>query len=288
MADKRWVSTTGDLGAVASYDPSGVPIDLDSLYFDGSSNQDAHTSMSTFSAITITRFWAQPPFQGDIGANGNPILMTAKQLVHQGSGSVYHDHPAVSGPSYIVIDSPNLQDAYTLTATGGAGGLDATWSVVNGRMIVLDNSSSVLGTLLVGPGRLAAPIVDIGKINTVADYRQSGGFVTTKTPLAANLSTSRAIIDGGTLVYHKDATTTLPWTKMAITGGRVEYNGVGVSGGVHMTECVLASGILDMTKDSRAKTISKLIILPGGVFLTHKNITVTTLIDLRGSYPILP
>lgn len=283
MADKRWVSTTGDLNATASYTPSGVPGSGDSVYFDGSSNMDAFTNLSALSGFTIVRFWMQSPYQGDIGANGNPITIGPSHLVHNGSGSLYHASNGAA--SYIVIDSPNLQDAYTLTDTGGSAGLTNVWAVVNGSMIVLDSTNITLGTLLVGPGRSAPPIVTIGKIAASFRLRQSGGYVVTKTPLGNNSATDRSVLDGGTLVYHAEGTA--KWTQLEITGGRMEFNG-GVIGGVCLDEGIISSGTLDMTKDSRAKTITKLTIMPGGSFLTHRNITVTTLIDLRDSYPILP
>jgi hypothetical protein len=88
------------------------------------------------------------------------------------------------------------------------------------------------------------------------------------------------VLDGGLLVY--DYTGTSGWNNVEVAGGRFEYNGTGT-----MTFCIVNSGVLDMTKDSRAKTITTLIIMPGSTFLTHDNITVTTLIDLRGTYPIL-
>jgi hypothetical protein len=284
MADKRWVSTTGDLNAAASYSPSGVPGAGDSLYFDGTSNMDVLSNLNALQSFAITRIWIQKAYQGNIGAVGNPMIVGPSHLVHNGSGSVYHESNGSS--SYIVIDSPNLQDAYTLTSTGGSAGLTNVWAVVNGSMDVLDNTANTtLGALIVGPGRVAPPTVTIGRIAASFRLRQSGGYVVTKTPLGNNSATDRSVLDGGTLVY--DVAGTAKWTQLEIAGGRMEFNG-GVIGGVCIDECVISSGVLDMTKDSRAKTITKLTILPGGEFLTHRNITVTTLIDLRGDYPILP
>ena len=113
----------------------------------------------------------------------------------------------------------------------------------------------------------------------VSNYRQSSGTVTTKSDLGT--STGSCVIDGGTLIY--DMTSADNWAKMDITGGYVQYNGTGT-----LSACVVSNGVLDMTYDSRAKTITNLVLLPGATFLTHFNITVNTLIDLRGESPILP
>lgn len=291
MADKRWVSTTGDLNAAASYSPSGVPVDLDSIHCDGSSNFDWLSNLSSFSpTITQTRFWFQAAYQGNAGAEGNPLKASAKYFIHQGSGSIVHHLFSGASNPYVVIDSPNTQDAYTLTDTDGAAGLTITLACLNGGVKLLDNDNIVVGRMIVGDGRSGQsnPIVDIGTVGSVVGYRQNSGYVVTKNPLGANVSTDYAVLDGGTLVYHAQAHATRKWARVEITGGRMEFNGVGVVATVNMDLCIVSSGTLDMTKDSRAKKITTLILMPGSTFLTHQNITVTNLVDLRGSYPILP
>ena len=288
MADSRWISTDGRLGTTTSYSPTGVPIVGGNLFFDGTSQMDVVDDLDEFALFAMNKVWVQRAYEGDIGADGNAWQLSAKYLIHNGAGSLFHD--AVSGATtpYVIVDSPNMQDAYILTDTDGAGGIDYTWAILNGKVKVLDNSSTVLGNFLVGPGRTSQPIVDIGLINSSVYYRQAGGLVTTKTALGSSASTSRTIIDGGTLIYHADATGSKIWNKVEITGGAMIFNGLGVSGGVHMGECTITSGTLDMTRDSRAKVITTLRLMPGANFFTHSNITVTNLIDLRGTQPVLP
>ena len=289
MADKRWVSTTGDLNAAASYSPSGVPVDLDSLYLDGSSNIDVMSNLTALSAggISMTRVWLQSPYQGDFGADGNVFFASVKHLIHNGSGSLYHHAIAPVTSSYFVIDSPNQQDAYTLVDTDGAAGATMTLACISGGARIAEKVGAtgiVLRELLIGGrGGVFSPTVAIESFNSIITYRQSGGYVNMRKGLGSDFggTAGRAILDGGTLVY--DALGTSGWNKLEITGGRMEYNGTGT-----MTSCIVSSGTLDMTKDSRAKTIATLILMPGAVFVTHRNITVTTLIDLRDSYPILP
>ncbi|MFH1108732.1 MAG: hypothetical protein V1790_06010 [Planctomycetota bacterium] len=280
MADKRWVSTDGNLSTAASYSPSGVPTVGDSLFFDGSSQMDVVSGLTAFSAFDMTQIWTQSPYRGDIGADGNPLTAQVRWLIHQGSGSLFHAYKSHTSQAYVVIDSPNLQDAYTLVSTNGAAGVNMTLACLNGGIRILDNATSAIGTLLVG-GKFTSrlPIVNIGLTSGVVTYRQTGGTVTTKTPLG--ISTSHAIIDGGTLVY--DAGATDDWAWMEIAGGYVQYNSAAT-----LTRCTVSSGTLDMMGDSRAKTITTLTLLPGSRFLTHKNVTVGTLIDLRESFPILP
>jgi hypothetical protein len=291
MTDKRWVSTTGDLNAAASYSPSGVPVDLDSLHLDGSSNIDVLSNLTALSAggMSLTRVWLQSPYQGDFGADGNVFYASVKHLIHNGTGSLYHHALSPLTSSYFVIDSPNQQDAYTLVDTDGAAGVTMTLACISGGVRIAERVGAtgiVLRELLIGGrGGSSAPIVAIESFNSIITYRQSGGYVNTRKGLGSDFggTAGRAILDGGTLVY--DALGTSGWNKMEITGGRMEYNGTGT-----MASCIVSSGTLDMTKNSRAKVITSLILLPGATFLTHKNITFGSpgLIDLRDSYPILP
>lgn len=282
MADSRWVSTSGDLNAAASYAPSGVPADTGSLYFDGSSNQSVVSGLTAFSGYAngITRLWTQSPYLGDVGANGNSLVAAIKYLIHNGSGSFYHSHLSAWPKSYIVVNSPNQHDAFILSGTDGAGGVDLTVAVLQGHAEVLTDNTIVLGTLLVGGAGVQYPSVEIGVINACNSYRQTSGFVTTKTGLGT--STDRALIDGGTLIY--DSTATSGWANVEVAGGLFEYNGTGT-----MAFCIVSSGTLDMNQDSRAKTITKLILMPGANFLTHDNITVPSggFFDYRVSPPIL-
>lgn len=291
MADKYWVSTDGNVTTAASWSPANAYASGDSVFFNELSQVDVTAGLSSLGAAEpLAKAWIQKTYEGDIGANGNPWNLTATRLIHNGPGSIYHNSltAGLASKDYVVIDSPNMQDAYILTGTDGSGGLANTWAILNGAMRVLDNSTSVIGTLLVGPGRRAAPRVEIGAINSCAYFRQAGGTVITKTPLGSNAATNRAILDGGTLIYHKDATGANIWRNLEITGGHMVFNGLTVSGGVHMTECTVTSGILDMTQDSRPKVITTLRLMPGATFLTHSAITVTNLIDLRSSQPVLP
>lgn len=284
MADSRWASTDGNMATAASYAPSGVPIVNYSLYFDGSSNMDANSGMGTLDGFDGTRIWLQRPYQGDVGAEGNSLFVRAKYLIHQGSGSLYHGFDTVhtSGVGYTVVDSTNLQDAYTLTDGTAASGM--SWYFLNGGSRILDNVNAYsIGGMFVGSKVFSSsPTLNIGTgLNTVTSYYQQSGVVSTKVALGPSSGAGYAVINGGRLTY--EAIATASWNRLLLVGGYVTYNATGT-----LTDCVISSGTLDMTKDSRAKTITNLTIMPNGNFLTHANITVTKLIDLRPEVSILP
>jgi len=277
VADKRFVGTDGYLDAVTSWSPSGVPTAGDSWFFDGSSQYDVVSGLTTFTAVDTQQIWLQSAYQGNVGADGNGLQVPVGFLIHNGSGSLYHrfiTHGSLA--TNIFIDSPNLQDAYMLASGGDA---NCILACIRGKSYLLGGAGP-LSCLFVGAtGWGGGTIVDIGaSFGNVTYYRQSAGTVTTKSDLGT--SSGSCVIDGGTLVY--DATSADPWAKMDITGGYVQHNGTGTLG-----LCIVASGVLDMTQDSRAKTIGVLVLMPGANFLTHKNIAVGHLYDYRVSPPIM-
>lgn len=275
MADKRWVSTTGDFSAAASYSPSGVPAVNDSIYADGSSQVDMLSGLTVFTAQNIARMWLQPPYQGDAGATGNPLNAQIRWLIHQGTGSVHFAQRVNSqGQTHIVVDSPNQQDAFELKSVANTCYLEC----VNGGVTILDGAGA-LGGILVGSRTGIGPFVTIGTGVTAVNFRLSSGIVTTKSPVGT--AAGGCVIDGGTLIY--DALGTTLWNRLDVTGGTVIYNG-----NANLSEAIVSSGTLDMTQDSRAKTIAVLILMPGANYLAHDNITAAVKIDLRDSYPILP
>lgn len=275
MTDYRWVSTDGNLNAAASFSPAVVPGATDSVYFDGTSDFDVLTNLNVWTGLDLTRLWVQEGYDGDIGADGNPLVAGIHHIIHQGTGRFFLSPEQHGSVVYVVIDSPNQVDAFKLVTQAPTGfGLYC----INGG-VDISNSVTGIGTLFIaGRDSMNFPRVGIGSGVTVGNYIQRSGVVTTKSVLG----TSNCILDGGLLIA--DALGTSNWTNIInITGGTFQYNGSG-----NITQVMLANGTLDMSQDSRAKTITILVLLPGAEFITHNNITVTLTIDLRGSVPVLP
>jgi hypothetical protein len=249
----------------------------DSWYFATPGLPNISSGLAAFIAVDVDKLWVQSPFESDIGAEGNPLNAPVRSFIHQGSGSVYYTYQTPLGLyNYFLIDSPNQQDAFTFAANGNT---KCSIFVRRGAANLLGGAGP-LERLFVGGSFGVGPYVTIGaNFGGVTYYYQSGGTVTTKSDLG--ISTGDCIVDGGTLVY--DATSTDAWNRIVLTGGLMQYNGTGT-----LTEGLVLSGTLDMTQDSRAKTITTLIIGPGGNFHTHDDITVTNLIDLRLPVPVFP
>lgn len=273
---KSWVSTNGDLNSAASWSPSGTPVVSDHWFFGDSSQVDVISNLSAL--LGGSRIWVQKTYEGNVGANGNPLVVYFNTMVHQGSGSIYLNRTAYP-TSFLTVDSPNLIDAMTITAVGATVPGDEELFVLclSGGVEFL-NDFGILYGLHVGSPQATVTIGSGSGI--IRHYSQNSGTVTTKRPLGGTSASprGRALVAGGTLTYDVSATTA--WNDLEITGGRVVYNGTGA-----LSNCIVSSGILDMTEDYRAKTISFLLLYPGATFLTHPAITVTQLIDARQSPP---
>jgi hypothetical protein len=278
-ADKRWVSVDGDLSAATSWSPIGVPGLNDSLFFDGDSDMDVVSHLAAFSGVDKNLIWMTGNYYGSVGADGNPLTVPVAHLIYSGLGSLYHAFQTHSTQTtYVVIDSTNLQDAYTFASGGSATSLNLF--LINGHVNILSGAGPFAGISVGSRSFTNQPEVTIGNsVGNVTNYFQRSGVVTTNSALGT--SSGSCIVDGGSLIYT--AAGTSDWNRLVITGGNVKYNGTGT-----LAECVVSNGTLDMTHDSRAKTITTLTLLPGAVFSTHFNITVTNLIDLRTANPILP
>lgn len=285
MADKVWVSTNGNVNDAASWSPSGVPAANDSIYFDESSQQDAVSGLTALSGFDLTRVWIKEGYEGNIGADGNPFTVKPGRLIHEGSGSLYlsqADHASIS-PN-VVVDSPNLIDAFTLTAAGS----DLRLHVLSGAAKILDNVGAF--TVLTVSQKRISTSLEIGSgTGEISYYYQNGGTVTTKRGLgpASGTVDGTCVMDGGRLVIADDFNLSSTWFLLNLAGGVVEHNAI-VSSGAMPQNIFVSSGLLDMTKDYRAKTISLLVLMPASQFATHPNITTDVLVDLRTTPPILP
>lgn len=280
MADSIWISTDGNLNAAGSYSPSGIPGAAGNIAFDGSSDVDVSSGLTALSAVDLTRIWTQPGYDGDVGASGNPLTTAVRRLIVQGSGSFWYAQEDHATYNTTMVDSPNQQDAFTLVSTAATlGGLYC----LNGGVDILSGAGTIAYFMIGSRSSFSIPLVTVGTGVTVTNLILRSGSLTTKSVLGSTI----CVIDGGTLISDASMSGTGWSSVMHIAGGTVQFNsGSGVANAA--SQIIVSSGTLDMTQDTRAKTIARLILLPGANFLTHDNITVTTLTDLRGTVPILP
>ncbi|MDO8630465.1 MAG: hypothetical protein Q7R41_08220 [Phycisphaerales bacterium] len=237
------------------------------------------SNLSAFSGSDKTEIRIERAYDGNIGDDGSPLLVGVKYLAHYGTGTLVASLEDHASWSTVVIESPNQQDAFVLT--GSAAALLDLHFIDGG--VSLQGATTVIDNMNVGGrGMLYNPQVTIASsVGDVSRYYQDSGIVTTERPLG--VTGGACLLNGGLLIYDMSATTS--WPRITIAGGTYRHN----ANATLSRAVVCAGGVLDMTGDSRAKTISGLTLKPGATFLTHRNITVSSLTDLReAGNPILP
>lgn len=271
VADKIWISTTGDMNAVGSYSPAGVPGNGDSLSFPGSafggSDHSATVNTDALAGVTLAQVLSYPTYPGDIGTVAAPAEVgdvSTTSLVHQGSGTWYIGRAV----SWACIDSPNAVLAAEFAVTNSI-------TDVRGGHVVFRAGASVsrLGVMETGPSVTSVELK--GTTTTFANVQMSGGFARCERD---QVGASTLVLNGGTWVQGQ--TSTEPFTNAQVAGGTFIYNGTGT-----LSKCIVLNGAVDFSQDTRAKTVAILKIHPTGDFVTNNNLTIISYWDLRQAIP---
>lgn len=271
MADKVWVSNTGDVNAISSWNPAGVPVDGDNLIFGSGTQQDITSNLSTFSSVSIGSVWFLPTFTGAIGAEGNyfdlgnAIPGNRPNIFCEGTRDAYLT--GTSGNTGILVwDSDASLFAESnlfaqIAARKGIVNLVGTSTIAELRMSQSpDGSSAIVNALGSGGPIIGAAYVAAGVLNserTITQLDQSGGTVTQEG------STSIATLNlySGTMVYNSTG---------AITNMRI------------------SGGVADFTQTADAKSVSADIWVESpGELLDSGNLTWSFLFDLRNARPVI-
>ena len=85
MATPVWISQNGDWNATASWSTGVVPVDNDTVIFDGSSQRSVTAGLDQ-SAVDLDLLWIKDSFRGDIGVPGASLEIAADVVSMQGGG----------------------------------------------------------------------------------------------------------------------------------------------------------------------------------------------------------
>ena len=270
MATKIWVGTTGgsegDLSEPANWQPSGVPVASDNIYFDGGvSNQDVTTTLDHFtSSPAFSSVHVLDTYTGKIGQAATPMSVHPGDLfLHEltgiasttGSQRLNFDiedaacNVICTGSSSVAADagSPPIRiigshSSNTLTVSGDAyigvaigPGESAEYTTINTAL----NQSGIGPTLLLGSGC------------TLTTVEMGGGTITNRGSNITTLGVSNA-----KYISQGSCTHTLV---NIMPGGAVEHN----SSGTITTLTIAGNGSFDLSADGRAKTITNATVAAG-------------------------
>lgn len=292
MANKVWASTSStDPSVGGNWSPSGVPTATDTVYFDGAvSNVNIDTALTTLNGVALTAVHILDSYTGLLGSATAPLEIEATDFyIHKSSGQA---NSQGSRRLWLDIGSTNASVTVTGSATTSADagqppvricGTGTNNFYISGSASVGIGASSpiesctitTLNTMQGAAG--GAPTVTVGEGVTFAAFEISAGDVLNR---GANVS-GASLVTGGT--YRVLSAATHAALTVRDTGQIIYESDGSVSGTIVVSE----SGTLDLSRDARAKTVSK-IEASGSATVELDNgnpasITITNGIDVIGA-----
>jgi hypothetical protein len=246
--------------AVAGNWAPSAPVSTDSAIFPAlAAAATKDVAGSDQSAILLVNTVVEAGCYVNFGSRVTALHLDTDYLVYEGSGSAHLD-----------IDNSTEVRVYKAPSTASDGGLGVNLSGDANALLIVDANNGTVGvafgatqvaaftTIQVASGKV---FLGAGVTNTT--FHQTGGTVENNSAVVTvNLS-------GGTYTQEQGTVTNLN-----IRGGRYYANSTGT-----ITACVVYGGVLDLSKDARAKTITTLTIHPGGsIYDPNKCLTTTNAI----------
>lgn len=141
---------------------SAVPVDTDSVYFDGGSDNVSSNVDQT--GIDLATLAFTSGFSGRVGAGSSPLIIGVNAAVGLGSGIL--EYGAGGGVAYVKADPTNGIDIVRVT---GAGHLYLVGGTINTKAEITRGQLSIDENTV-----LSAKIVNIWGGETVIDYKADG------------------------------------------------------------------------------------------------------------------
>lgn len=122
MANRIWISSTGDWNATASWSGGVVPVDADVVIFRPSSGVVPPTANLNQDTVQLAELIIEPGVDYPIGAQANPLKITASRVRHYGNGTLCFQSQSSTArvTSILYVDSRDA-GGVSLYATAGTG-----------------------------------------------------------------------------------------------------------------------------------------------------------------------
>jgi len=251
--DVFWLGTTGDMSTVGNYSDGALPEAGDKLFFVGDYPNPPTSNMDALAAIDLDLVHIGKGFTADIGSSGSPLEVSADKVIHQGSGTLYYlDGDGTT--DWMVIDS---------VASGTAAVVAGTITQINAMRGLVQGTSDLTGVAVLSVAPSAAVVIDAGA-GTVAFLLVDGG-----SGICSAVVTSLVMTSGKWTQEDEEIVTA------HIAGGTVNYNSP-ASTGTLVTAYVGRQAIIDLTQNTKVKTITNLLAEPGSDVRYHEDFTTIT------------
>jgi hypothetical protein len=235
----RWIATTPSSWVAGSFDTNLLPGNNEKVIFDGTGQGDVVGGLDQ-SAVDLDLLQVDAGYEGNIGADGGPLIISADEVIYQGLGTLaYKDGNGIT--DLMIVDSANLQDAVKLS-----GATITRLRCRMGHTALLGDFTGTIAKLELAP-RLANSqvVVDVGMTfgGDVTDMWMQGGTLQGRSPFVG-LNAHKILISGGLWDISNGAA----GDYFVLDGGTVRWSVPTQSPGVSLAwsgEMHLLSGTLD-------------------------------------------
>lgn len=169
----RWIAQTPSSWSAASFDTNLLPANNEKVVFDGTGQGSVIGGLNQ-AAVDLDLLQVDPEYTGNIGQTGNPLIISADEVVYQGGGSMwYQDGSGIT--DLMIVESANYIDAVSLS-----GATITRLRTIDGRVNILPNFTGIIAKLEIDPGvSNFGAYVDVfnGSTCSVTDAYVTGGVL---------------------------------------------------------------------------------------------------------------
>ena len=284
MADKIWIGTdtAGDLNVAANYDPSGVPVATDRLFFDGSrSNQAVTTNLTTFAEVNLAAVHFLATYTGLVGTATTVMDVDATEFfIGEPSGGSNEN-----GSKRLNLETGANVTGIHVYATASSGeddGMPPLRFVTGAAACDVSVSSGTVG--LAFGDALEAFTFDELRVKDGTVLLGDGAVITTDITINDGKvinhgsGTAALVIVDGTGTYETYGSAAHTTIDVRHPGGTIDYRSDGLIG------TLKCAGTFDTVNDPRPKTITNCEIYNGAQILADtgnpNSVAFTNGIDL--------
>jgi len=279
VAYNIWLGADGNWNNVANWSLGAVPVDTNDVIFNRTSSTSVTSNQDAPDGVDLNSLTVHPLYTGDIGTSAAPLIIDTASDPTGAVGNIVKQ-----GPGAFFIKAGPL----------GEGNIEFLYIDTDEQAAEIE-VDGVINNLIVIKGRVVA-LSNFDGTNIWVSYRNNPPADAHLT-VESTIAITRCAMNGGTVLHNGTSTIANTYIaagrviqglnaggvgNLAMTGGLLEYNSTDV-----LVFAYVMGGTLDLSRDGRAKTITELVVFPGGKFLPNANTTITN--NAQGSIlPIVP
>ena len=215
-------------------------------------------------------------YKGNIGASGDPLIITGVKIIHKGSGSLWlKDDSDISSDhtGWLIIDADNRVNAATLD-----GEEMTKISVRKGNVTLQSGLGSVKLTTQLDISFRDNPASDADVTVNCALLASTGLLNMMAGKCTTNAAVPIVNVIGGVLTHSNTNSSVITTAHIGGTG-ILKYNSTGT-----MVTChILKGGTLDLLDNNLAKSVTTINLYPGGKLIYNPDSFTGTINDLGGT-----